>query len=47
MLGPYENTGCEIAQLYSLRWDIEVRFRDMKTSLKLEEFRVKTPQMAL
>lgn len=36
----------EIAALYAERWKIEVRFRDIKTTLQLEEFRVRTPAMA-
>jgi len=38
---------CEaIAELYGQRWQIEVRFRDIKTTLGLEELRVRTPEMA-
>lgn len=36
----------EIAKLYAERWKIEVKFRDIKTTMQLEEFRVKTPEMA-
>lgn len=36
----------EIALLYEERWKIEVKFRDIKTTLKLEQLRVKTPEMA-
>lgn len=36
----------EIAMLYAQRWKIEVKFRDIKTTMQLEEFRVKTPAMA-
>jgi Transposase DDE domain len=36
----------EIALLYAERWKIEVKFRDIKTTLKLEQLRVKTPEMA-
>lgn len=36
----------EIAMLYAERWKIEVKFRDIKTTMQLEEFRVKTPEMA-
>ncbi|MFV1995583.1 MAG: IS4 family transposase [Verrucomicrobiales bacterium] len=36
----------EIAMLYAERWKIEVKFRDIKTTMRLEEFRVRTPAMA-
>jgi hypothetical protein len=36
----------EIALLYEERWKIEVKFRDIKTTLKLDLLRVKTPEMA-
>ncbi|HRQ89495.1 MAG TPA: IS4 family transposase, partial [Bacteroidia bacterium] len=36
----------EIAGLYAQRWSIEVRFRDLKTTMGLERFRVRTPEMA-
>lgn len=36
----------EIAMLYAERWKIEVKFRDIKTTMQLEEFRVRTPAMA-
>ena len=36
----------EIAMLYAERWKIEVKFRDIKTTMKLEEFRVRAPEMA-
>ncbi len=36
----------EIAMLYAQRWKIEVKFRDIKTTMQLEAFRVKTPAMA-
>jgi len=36
----------EIALLYIERWKIEVKFRDIKTTMKLETLRVKTPEMA-
>ena len=35
-----------IANLYATRWDIEVRLRDVKTTMKMEELRVRTPDMA-
>lgn len=36
----------EMADLYMERWQIEVKFRDLKTTLKMEKFEVKTPDMA-
>lgn len=36
----------EIAMLYAERWKIEVKFRDIKTTMQLEEFRVRSPAMA-
>ena len=36
----------ELAELYSARWEIEVKLRDVKTTLGMEFFPVKTPQMA-
>lgn len=36
----------EIAALYAERWSIEVKFRDIKSTLGLDQLRVKTPEMA-
>lgn len=36
----------ELAALYAQRWDIELRLRDVKTTLGLEHLRVKTPENA-
>ena len=36
----------ELVSLYLERWDIELRFRDVKTTMGLEELNVKTPEMA-
>jgi hypothetical protein len=36
----------EIALLYAERWKIEVKFRDIKTTMNFEILRVKTPEMA-
>ncbi len=36
----------EIAALYAERWGIEVKFRDIKSTLGLDQLRVKTPEMA-
>jgi len=36
----------EIAAVYDERWSIEVKIRDIKTMMKFEMMRVKTPEMA-
>ena len=36
----------ELAAIYAQRWDIELRLRDVKTTLGMERFKVKTPEMA-
>ncbi len=36
----------ELVSLYLERWDIELRFRDVKTTMGLDELNVKTPEMA-
>jgi hypothetical protein len=38
--------GMELFELYARRWEIEVRLRDVKTTLRMEEFRVRSPEMA-
>ncbi len=38
--------GLELFDLYARRWEIEVKLRDIKTTLRMEEFRVRTPAMA-
>ena len=38
--------GMELANLYARRWDIELKFRDLKTTLKLETLSVKSPDLA-
>lgn len=35
-----------IAVLYRMRWDIELGFRDLKTTMAMEELRCRTPAMA-
>jgi hypothetical protein len=39
--------GIELADLYARRWDIELKLRDLKTTLGMEYFMVKSPEMAL
>lgn len=36
----------ELAAIYAQRWDIELRLRDVKTTLKLDHLRAKTPESA-
>jgi len=36
----------DIAALYCQRWEIELRFRDLKTTMGMELLRTKTPEMA-
>lgn len=36
----------EISALYEERWKIEVKFRDIKTTMQFEQLRVKSPEMA-
>ena len=38
--------GIELANLYARRWEMEVKLRDLKTTLNMETFAVKTPEMA-
>lgn len=38
--------GLELAELYARRWDIEVKLRDLKTTLGLEFLSVKSPRLA-
>ena len=35
----------ELAQLYELRWDVEIDLRHLKTTMKMEHLPCKTPQM--
>lgn len=42
LLHPWE----ELSDLYAMRWDIELKLRDLKTTLKLERFEVRSPDMA-
>ncbi|MGB6220464.1 MAG: IS4 family transposase [Haloferula sp.] len=36
----------DLAAIYAQRWDIELRLRDIKTTLKMDHLRVKTPETA-
>ncbi len=46
LLNPIKYPAEEVADLYMERWQIEVKFRDLKTTLGMENFAVKTPKMA-
>ncbi len=38
--------GIELADLYARRWDIELKLRDLKTTMNMEFFAIKSPEMA-
>ena len=44
---PAVHDGIELHCLYARRWEIELRLRDIKTTLGFEMLAVKTPEMAL
>jgi hypothetical protein len=46
LLDPQKYDWLEIMNLYATRWDIELRIRDVKTTMGMEELNVKTPEMA-
>ena len=46
LLDPKLHEGLELAELYARRWDIELKLRDLKTTLGMECFAVKSPAMA-
>ncbi|MDB4422921.1 IS4 family transposase, partial [bacterium] len=46
LLDPGKHPADELADLYMERWRIELTFRDLKTTLGMEYFAVKTPEMA-
>ena len=47
LLDHEKHDGIELADLYARRWEIEVKLRDLKTTLKMETFAVKSPEMAV
>ena len=47
LLDPKTHPAEELADLYMERWQIELKFRDLKTTLGMEHLAVKTPEMAL
>ena len=46
LLDPIAYPAERIAQLYRRRWDMELCFRDLKTTMGMEELRCRTPAMA-
>jgi len=46
LLDPVKYPAEEMADLYMERWQIKVKFRDLKTTMKMENFEVETPEMA-
>ena len=46
LIDPKQHCGIELADLYARRWDIELKLRDFKTTLGMERFEVKSPEMA-
>lgn len=46
LLDPLKYPAHEMADLYMERWQIELKFRDLKTTFGMEKFAVKTPEMA-
>ena len=45
LLDPLAYPAAQIAQLYLRRWDMELCFRDLKTTMGMEELRCKSPAM--
>lgn len=46
LVDPGSHDGIEVANLYARRWEIEVKLRDVKTTLRMEKLAVKSPEMA-
>lgn len=46
LLDPAKYDAHEVAELYARRWHIELKLRDLKTTLGMERFDVRTPEMA-
>jgi len=45
LLDPIEYPAEEIGSLYYHRWEIELRFRDIKTTMRMELLRTQSPEM--
>lgn len=46
LLDPIEYDAAELADLYARRWEIELKLRDVKTTMAMDFFAVRTPEMA-
>jgi hypothetical protein len=46
LLDPVEFDAVELSCLYARRWEIELKLRDVKTTLGMEFFAVRSPEMA-
>lgn len=46
LLNSVQHDALEMADLYARRWEIELRLRDVKTTLGMEHFAVQSPDMA-
>ena len=47
LLDPGKYPASEIAAVYMRRWRIELSFRDIKTTMKMEHLRVQSPEIAI
>ena len=45
LLDPDEYSKAELAQLYEMRWDVEIDLRHLKTTMRMEHLPNKTPHM--
>ena len=45
LLDPIEYPAVELAELYLRRWEVELNFDDLKTTMGMDELRCKTPDM--
>ena len=45
LLDPIEYPAAELAELYLRRWEVELNFDDLKTTMGMDELRCKTPEM--
>jgi len=45
LLDPVEYPAGELAELYLRRWEVELNFDDLKTTMGMDELRCKTPEM--
>lgn len=46
LLDPKAHDWTELSDLYATRWEIELKLRDLKTTLRMERFDVRSPAMA-